>query len=65
MNDTDIPKLHAAIVNIMAVLNLPDVEYDPDWDDLQQALCSARRELELAIKDLEQQAAHSRGEGMN
>lgn len=65
MDDRDLPKLRACVVNIMAVMNDHDVTYAPEWDDLLVALSTARRELERAILDLEEQEKHSMGIGMN
>jgi len=64
MDDRDLPKLRACVVNIMAVLNTMKPG-EAEWTVLGDALTEARKELEWAILDLESQEKHSMGIGMN
>jgi hypothetical protein len=64
MDDRDLSKLRACVVNIMAVLNTMKPG-EAEWTVLGDALTEARKELEWAILDLESQERHSMGIGMN
>lgn len=69
MDDRHLPKLRLAQIAIKALLVDETIVYYPDleehYGELKDALINAGHELRLVIRDLEQQAAHSRGEGMN